>query len=95
MSEPSNQQLLEAISGINNRLDGMDRRFDGLEGRFNKLDERFNKFEGRFAKLEGLVEGIAHTLTEIIVPNMATREDFAELSSKLDRHIADGPRLVW
>jgi len=62
-SEPTNQDILEAINSyatntdrrlerIEGRLDGIDGRLDKVEGRLDGIDGRLDKVEGRLTRVE-------------------------------------------
>jgi predicted nuclease with TOPRIM domain len=67
MTDITNRQILEAVTGlvvsfdkIETRFDTLETRFDGLENRFDKLEGRFDALEGRFDVIEGrfdVIEG--------------------------------------
>jgi hypothetical protein len=100
-TEPTNQEILEAIQAfagsvdqrfdtVDQRFVKIDQRFDAVDQHFENVDRRLDGMDRRFEKLDHRLDGMDMRF-ERIESTMATKDDLAKLE---DRVITEIDRFV-
>ena len=58
------EMILQAINGINGRLDKMDGRLDKMESRLDKMESRLDNMDSRFDKMESRFDNMESEMNQ-------------------------------
>ena len=97
------EKMLQAISGINSRLDSMEKRFDSrldsMEKRLDGMDNRFegmvNRFDGIDSRLENLEKDVSDVKADIKSMKLTQETEVAPvLKMLLEYQLSNSKRLI-
>ncbi len=76
------EKMLQAISGINSRLDSMDSRLDSMDSRLDSMDKRLDTLEKDMSDVKGDIKSINITLETEVSPVLKMLLEYQLSNSK-------------
>lgn len=86
------EKMLQAISGINSRLDSMEKRLDSMDNKFEGMD---NRFDGIDSRLENLEKDMSDVKADIKSMKLTQETEVAPvLKMLLEYQLSNSKRLI-